>query len=323
MREWFDRNWKKVLAVVGVMLAVAVVVGIIVAIVRGNRAMVTVTVAPSTATVKIGDDTYAPTGVYEMWAGEYAVEISAEGFTTKTGKLKVMGGEATEVAAYLDPTAENADYYERNPQEGLIVGDIKSNRAATEFFDLKAKWKILDYVPYYTFKYGIDYEDGCAELEGGICVVIKAGFSYRDFAVGYLQNTGVELGEYVVKYDGDAGAFMPKGIVAGDEIVQWNGESGGIDELDGIRTSANNFVRAQVRSGWTGELLQIKQFGNYALVKVKAYPAGGDDEIYDTYRMVLVRGDGGWRAASELVVLLSYKRDGLVPAELIKQMNLI
>ena len=90
-------------------------------------ARVNIMVAPSIAVVRIGDNDYPVSGEFEFEPGEYVVEVSAEGFATKTGKLVLKDGETTDLSLYLESSDEKtANWYEENAGDGLIVGEIQN-----------------------------------------------------------------------------------------------------------------------------------------------------------------------------------------------------
>lgn len=143
---------------------------------------ISVMVAPGVARVVIGGEEYGSLGEYEIRPGEYEVEVSAEGFVTKTGKLTVGQGGTMEVMLFLVPEEGNEGWYDQHPGDALIKGEILNGQTLGEVRDILAKAPVLSELPrtveYFTEGYGdyvkyvITYEYDL-ETSAGYRVIVK------------------------------------------------------------------------------------------------------------------------------------------------------
>lgn len=173
-----------------------------------------ITVAPAVAKVMLDGREYAATREYKIQPGEYEVVVTAEGFETKTGRLVAVAGERVEIALYLEPTAENANWYLEHPEDARTMGDIKSDEAARAVEELTRKHPILAQLPlmidYYTdgyarrVKYTISYLLTNENRDFVITVTDYTGGNYAD-ALDKLRARGVVDGQYEVQYEDVSG----------------------------------------------------------------------------------------------------------------------
>lgn len=198
--------------VVGVVLMLVLIVAVSVYFIvmdKINSATVNIIVAPTIAKVKIGDRVFKSMETYKIQPGEYMVEVSAEGFETKTGNLVAVENESIDIQMFLDPTEENANWYEEHQEDALILGEVKNHYAIQAVQELSKDNPILDQLPieidYFTnnyakrVKYTISYRlDG--DNAGFVIVVTDyTGGNYED-ALARLKARGVESGEYIIEY---------------------------------------------------------------------------------------------------------------------------
>ena len=123
-------------------------------------AKVNIMVAPYTAVVRIGDGEYPVSGEFAMQPGEYAVEVSADGFATKTGKLVLKDGETVDLDLYLESNTEStANWYEENEGDGLVVGEIQNAEEMKKVNVLLEKEPVLKQLPVTVEYYSDDYSE--------------------------------------------------------------------------------------------------------------------------------------------------------------------
>lgn len=125
---------------------------------RIYSATVNVMVAPLVAKVRIGETILAASGEVKIQPGEYDVEITAEGFATKTGKITLISDQIINLNSYLLPNSEEtADWYETHEGDAMIMGEIKNNEALKAVTELLEKEPGLNKLPlvveYYSDKY--------------------------------------------------------------------------------------------------------------------------------------------------------------------------
>ena len=127
---------------------------------RIYSATLLVNVAPYTATVKVGESVYEVSGEYKMMPGEYAVEVSAEGFETKTGKITLNADETSDLFLYLEPnTEETVNWYETHAEDALIVGEIQNLETLKAVNALLEKEPVLKDLPVTVEYYSDDYSE--------------------------------------------------------------------------------------------------------------------------------------------------------------------
>ena len=169
---------------------------------------VVVMVAPSVAKVRVGENEFGAMGEYAVMPGEYSVEVSAEGFLKKTGRLVVGEGATVSVSLYLEPVSGNESWYDEHPEDALVKGEIL-NTATLERVDeilekTPALLKLPKTVEYFTegysdyVKYVISYEydfDGFDDGGAGYWVLVKdyTGGNYER-AIEWLREQGL-MGE--------------------------------------------------------------------------------------------------------------------------------
>lgn len=323
-RDFVFNNKKRILIVA--IVAVLIIIGVsIFFIIRDRIYSVTlnIVVSPSIAKVKVGDDEYEALGTHKIKAGEYDVEIYADGFVTKTGKLVAVEDETVEISVVLQPTEENSDWYDEHPWDATAAGDIRSDEIMQEYKDLQGEWPILKYVPHYNYDYTISYEDDCEENGGGICLIIDADFGFYRFALQYLQLTGVDLSPYYVK--GVNNPFMAMDIVVPDDLVFEKEESGATinnDELNAIDSLVNGYINNTFnKTGYSARILQTKKYDSEFFGVTIAVYEGNGGTVYDLYRMVVGNIDGGWMVLTNADITLSKYNNPKIPSKLLKLFN--
>lgn len=178
-------------------------------------ATLSIMVAPSIASVRVGDATFSVSGEYKMMPGEYNVEISAEGFETKTGKITLKADETSDVHLYLvSNDASTADWYETHAGDGLIVGGIQSAEMTSRVNKLLEKEPVLSKLPltveYYSddfseyTKYTISY--ALDDSKRGFYLIVKdytgAG---ETSAISKLTEIGMDTAGVELKYENLSG----------------------------------------------------------------------------------------------------------------------
>ena len=320
IRNFMIKHRKKIIVVVILIVILIVVIAIVKFIINANLTTVNITVAPSIAKVKIGDKEYDAVGKYDIWAGEYDVEILSDGFVTKTGRLVLVAGETVNISTYLEPNEDNSDWYSDHPEDALIVGDVSSYNDALNYYEMQKDYKILEYVPYYNFNYAIGYENDCDENGGGICLTVDADFGFRRYATEYLQLTGQDLSWYYVK--GYESPFRRLELSVPDGL-EFSGSASGLvvssDELSAVNAAANRYIDSAFDTdGYTARILQTKKYGDqYFGVTIAVYEGDGS-LVYDIYRMIVGLVDGEYVALTNADVILSRYQNPQLPGELLK-----
>lgn len=205
----FLAKYKK--TVIGGILALVLIIGVSVYFIvddMAKTAKVKIVVSPSIATVKIDGKAYGTYGEFKVRPGEYTVEISAEGFEPKNGKLKAVENETVEIKTYLE-IEEGNNYYAEHPEDAVVLGDIKAAETLEKVEELKGEYPILEKLPleidYYTndyakrVKYTITYELNEDKDGFTIMIIDYTGGNYAD-AIAKLTARGADSEKYAIEY---------------------------------------------------------------------------------------------------------------------------
>lgn len=323
-RDFVFNNKKRILIVA--IVAVLIIIGVsIFFIIRDRIYSVTlnIVVSPSIAKVKVGDDEYEALGTHKIKTGEYDVEIYADGFVTKTGRLVAVEDETVEISVVLQPTEDNSDWYDEHPWDATAAGDIRSDEMMQEYQNLQDEWPILKYVPHYNYDYTITYEEDCEENGGEICLVVDAGFGFSRFALQYLQLTGLDLSSYYVK--GVENPFIKKTIDVPDGLAFENKTTNSMISDDEL-TAVDNMVKEYIsdafnRDGYGARILQTKKYDDRFFGVTIAVSEGNNGIVYDIYRMIIGHIDGEWMLLTDADVILSKNNNPGIPSKLLRLFN--
>ena len=210
MENFWKKNKKIIMIVGGIVAFVLLAIGVY-SIIWNNiySAKINMIVAPSIARVKVGDDYYSAQGEYNIKPGEYAVEVSADGFITKTGNLVAVSGETVNIAIYLEPTDENSDWYNTHSADALIMGEIKNNETVRALQELGEEYPILNILPYEAeyftedysakIKYTVSYKTNAEDNSFVITITDYMGGA-KEIAYKWLEENGVNAEEYNIEY---------------------------------------------------------------------------------------------------------------------------
>lgn len=123
---------------------------------RIYSAKINIMVVPAIAEVKIGDSVYKSFETVNVQPGEYNVEVSAEGFAKKTGKLVAKAGETADVKLYLESNStDTKNWYSEHPEDALIMGEIINSEMLDKTDELLTSEPALSKLPQ-TFEYYSD-----------------------------------------------------------------------------------------------------------------------------------------------------------------------
>lgn len=109
-----------------------------------DTSMIDITVAPSTANIIIGGESYK-NGEYELAPGEYEVEITATGFQPYEGRILVGEKRKTYVAVCL--TADDPNYYDDHSDEGSTCNAAEELRGVAAWEQAPLIDEIFNYAP--------------------------------------------------------------------------------------------------------------------------------------------------------------------------------
>ena len=113
-----DKHFKLIAVILGAVVVGCVAIMVSIAMGRNavNGAYVSITVAPTTATVTLSGTEYH-VGTHKMEPGKYDVKVEAEGFKPKEFSIDVKDGKTTSISTYLLHKVDGLGYYEKNAAE--------------------------------------------------------------------------------------------------------------------------------------------------------------------------------------------------------------
>ena len=125
------------------------------------------------------------------------------------GEMILNENDVKDIWLYLLPTEENSEYHANNPEDGLLLGEIRSRETEGKLQSIIEENPILNELPieieYYTanyekyVKYNISY--GLDEDTNEFVIVIYdyTGSNYED-AIQKLIARGFDVDKYTIKY---------------------------------------------------------------------------------------------------------------------------
>lgn len=211
MGEFIFKHKKLLAVIAGVFLLVLIIVSVIIKVEDDkNSAMVSVLITPSIAKVEIGNKVVKPIGEFRIRPGEYEVVVSADGFETKNTTLVAKENETVKLELFLEPLAENSNWYNTHDGDSLILGEINNNLTLAALDELMAANPILNELPieidYFTSDYSrrihytISYLLNDDNTNFSIIIKDYSGGNYDD-AILRLKNNGADVEQLVIKYE--------------------------------------------------------------------------------------------------------------------------
>lgn len=199
----YDDHIKKrrmrIIMIVAGIFAVVVLWSAIVLISRSGKVGLYVSIAPSNATVKIGDSQYGR-GTQWLAPGTYPVEVTRDGFEEVKRTIIVSGDKEQNVLAVsLPPKSDEAkkwaeqhqDEYKRNEQYGAIEA-AQTGKYLAKSAPITTKLPFKD--PYFTIGYTIsDKQD--------ITLTIKTPSPrYRFYAIEKIREFGYDPTDFRIEF---------------------------------------------------------------------------------------------------------------------------
>lgn len=206
------KNRPGLLFILGTIAFLALAIGIIIlTIIDGHKtAKLKILIAPSFATVEIDQHKFSTDTTTKFFPGSYTVNISADGFVSQSLPLDLPTGQETHLYIALEPTPENANFYQNNTAEADLrqaVYDATYQLGSDEFL---ARYPVACILPYdhYTQNeffeptgYRIDYGhfDNC---KNSFCLQVT-GYTQSALseAKSYLQSKGFNPNDYEIVFN--------------------------------------------------------------------------------------------------------------------------
>ena len=194
--------------------AIAIFIGIIIfAIVNfiiniDKTAEIKILVAPSDSIVTIDGKKYSTDTTIRVIPGTYDVKIEKSGFISYHNSITASSGETTYLYEYLNEEGSNGTYYSSNEREAGIaqrISDFRADKYHEEYTGSDPIWGVT---PYYSYSEGIKISASKAsddsnevEIEVYLYTCVDSEVStLKQKAIDYLNNNGINLEKYEVKY---------------------------------------------------------------------------------------------------------------------------
>lgn len=184
-----------------VVLLIAIVVGIIYAIRSSIYSVsVEIAVAPSDATIMVGDKQYQ-NGSVKLEPGTYQISIERDGFESYADEQTFESGKSYKIYQCLTETDSNGTYYGDNADDDDIcfkVQEYELSRAEAELYSDK----IYEVTPYHSYDKGFNI-DPYKNDDGSITIKIttlscnaeRREALYQN-ALEYLTDNGINPNDY-------------------------------------------------------------------------------------------------------------------------------
>ena len=178
---------------------------------RIYSATISVMVAPSIAKVRVGEMILSSSGETKMQPGEYEVEVWADGFSTKTGRITLIGDRTINLDLYLSSNSEEtADWYETHTGDAMVMGEIKNRETLKKVDELLKKEPVLAKLPLTVEYYANDYSKYTKYIlsyvldnsERGFYLIMKDYTNEgKDVGINKLTEMGMNLEGIEIKYE--------------------------------------------------------------------------------------------------------------------------
>jgi len=216
--EWAVGHFKPVMIGIWAATGLCLVVSAVFIISNNSsprQTVLDINVAPTIADIKI-DGMAARNGSHVVEPGKHLIEISAEGFESKSLEVDVVRDETNSVAEYLENNEEGISYYTRSKADMDVLRSIaKTNDDVKDFIaEYDHKISIFPNLPmkedYYISGVGyttMEIKDARNDRRCGSTLCIKVvGFksdesSFNRQAVKMLSSRGYKLTDYEVYYE--------------------------------------------------------------------------------------------------------------------------
>ncbi len=196
--------------ILGFSIIVLLIILLIVVLVNRNTARLDILVAPSDATVMVGDTRYK-NGIYEgLEEGIYEVEITRDGLESKRLEIELKNGETTKLYLYL--TGDGYSYTEEDSKILLLIDEYNNEKEAKDYLK---KYPINKVLPIVIEGYSDDSSEYVSfRIDGGkfddckneFCIKITdISGRNRALAEEAAKAKGYDLSDYEVIYEDVSG----------------------------------------------------------------------------------------------------------------------
>lgn len=194
---------KKILVIAVGVLLIVLLMSLIYLKLRPNAELIVVA-APSQATLRL-DGKKIQNGARGICAGKHKIELSLEGFETKTQEFEISAGETQSINLYLVGENEDYSHYLQNEEDIKLLGLIGDETAKQVASDYWAAKSILEILPITLV--GDDGESSSRLESGEDCArsyclkITDQGEALKEKMLERIKSLGFNPDDYEIQYE--------------------------------------------------------------------------------------------------------------------------
>ena len=194
---------KKILVIAVGVLLIVLLTALIYLKLRPNAELIVVA-APSQATLRL-DGKKIQNGARGIRTGKHKIELSLEGFETKTQEFEISAGETQSINLYLVGENEDYSHYLQNEEDIKLLGLIGDETAKQVASDYWAAKSILEILPITLV--GDDGESSSRLESGEDCArsyclkITDQGEALKEKMLERIKSLGFDPDDYEIQYE--------------------------------------------------------------------------------------------------------------------------
>ena len=194
---------KKILVIAVGVLLIVLLTALIYLKLRPNAELIVVA-APSQATLRL-DGKKIQNGARGIRTGKHKIELSLEGFETKTQEFEISAGETQSMNLYLVGENEDYSHYLQNEEDIKLLGLIGDETAKQVASDYWAAKSILEILPITLV--GDDGESSSRLESGEDCArsyclkITDQGEALKEKMLERIKSLGFNPDDYEIQYE--------------------------------------------------------------------------------------------------------------------------
>ena len=203
-----QKKFKKLVIAIAAFIVITVIISVFGIVINAKKsAKLEIVVAPASAEIKIGGNTYT-NGSHQFIPGTYPVEIKKDGFNTYAGEITLNANETNYLYQYLEQKDGGFDWYLNHEKDMMILNSIGDREAGIEAEKYAKKSPIYTVTPYYD-EVKNHFQIVAEEVDGKPKVTINLNTcadelkpTYIEEAHKYLEGQGIKPADYDITYVG-------------------------------------------------------------------------------------------------------------------------
>jgi hypothetical protein len=173
-----------------------------------KTANIDVLVAPESAQVLIGGNHFS-NKTHKIKPGEYDVSVTKNGFESYNTKLTIKAGETTQLKVFLLPSDGSYDWYNKHPEDALLLDPIKDYNYTKNLDELKKHNPIINILPIQVSEYSDNYSKYTefkinykqSDSEKIIVTIDDVTGNNKDKALDMIRTKGFNPNDYTIEYN--------------------------------------------------------------------------------------------------------------------------